>query len=194
LRKDISAYERGVSYTRWLRSGHFSSQEDLADALGVSGSQVSRMLRIARLPAVVVDAFRSANEICEIWGLEVMNALEDRQKRATTIRTARSLAKHVPRLQGADVYRKLVASSARGPKPTIETHDRVVLNEEGEPLFRVRFTRSAVVVVLPESKVTTAVLKEIQTEVGSILESSAVASRQQHSGRAPETQPQRARA
>src|SRR5262245_26075307 len=32
-RADISAYERGLSYARWLRSGQFQSQDDLARQL-----------------------------------------------------------------------------------------------------------------------------------------------------------------
>src|SRR5207253_10688731 len=50
-RVDISPYERGLSYARWLNQGHFSSQEDLARELNVSTSQVSRLLKLARLPA-----------------------------------------------------------------------------------------------------------------------------------------------
>src|SRR5579871_4858114 len=31
-RRDVSPYERGLSYARWLRSGQFQSQEELAKA------------------------------------------------------------------------------------------------------------------------------------------------------------------
>ena len=43
-RKDWSAYERGRSFARWLGSGIFESQESIADVLGMSASQVSRLL------------------------------------------------------------------------------------------------------------------------------------------------------
>jgi hypothetical protein len=52
-RKDISPYERGTSYKRWLELGHFKCQKELARALEISPSQVSRMLKLAQLPAVV---------------------------------------------------------------------------------------------------------------------------------------------
>ena len=58
-RTDISSYERGVSYARWLRNGHFGSQEDIARALRISSSQVSRLLRLAKLPSVILGAFTS---------------------------------------------------------------------------------------------------------------------------------------
>lgn len=68
LREDISPYERGLGYAQWLRSGVFKSQSEIAQTLNVSASQVSRLLRLARLPAVVVDAFRNSEEISENWG------------------------------------------------------------------------------------------------------------------------------
>ena len=48
-RQDISPYERGTSYARWLRTGHFKSQEEICRTLQISPAQVSRLLRIARL-------------------------------------------------------------------------------------------------------------------------------------------------
>src|SRR4030088_270940 len=56
-RKDVSPLERGLSYARWLRSGYFKSQDDIAQNLKISSSQVSRMLKLARLPSAIVGAF-----------------------------------------------------------------------------------------------------------------------------------------
>jgi len=47
LRKDISPYERALSYARWLRTNHFGSQDEIVHALKVSASQVSRLLKLA---------------------------------------------------------------------------------------------------------------------------------------------------
>jgi ParB/RepB/Spo0J family partition protein len=52
-RADISPYERGLSYARWLRAGFFACQEDIARALKVSCSHVSRLLKIARLSSPI---------------------------------------------------------------------------------------------------------------------------------------------
>src|SRR5580693_5669068 len=38
-RKELSPYERGRSYSAWLRAGLFSSQDELAHVLKVSSSQ-----------------------------------------------------------------------------------------------------------------------------------------------------------
>jgi ParB/RepB/Spo0J family partition protein len=58
-RKDISPYERGTSYKRWLKLGHFKCQEELARALEISPSQVSRLLKLTQLPAVIVGGAES---------------------------------------------------------------------------------------------------------------------------------------
>src|SRR5262249_20674676 len=68
-RTDISPYERAMSYARWLSTGHFGSQDDIARALRISSSQVSRLLRLAKLPSVILNAFTSPLEICEALGL-----------------------------------------------------------------------------------------------------------------------------
>ncbi|HEU4778997.1 MAG TPA: ParB/RepB/Spo0J family partition protein [Steroidobacteraceae bacterium] len=143
-RQDISPYERGLSYKRWLQSRQFGSQGEMARLLCVSASQISRLLQLARLPAVVVDAFRDPTEIRENWGLKLVEALDDPTRRADTIRAARVLGNCTPRPQGPDVMRKLLSRSNRGRKPRKEPHDRVVLGQQGSALFRIRFLSDAV--------------------------------------------------
>src|ERR1700728_1017132 len=48
-RRDWSPYERGISFSRWLAASLFESQDDIARTLGVSASQVSRLLKLAKL-------------------------------------------------------------------------------------------------------------------------------------------------
>jgi ParB family chromosome partitioning protein len=169
LRKDISPYERGLGYARWLRSGQFESQDEMARSLGVSASQVSRLLRIARLPAVVLAAFRTAGNVCENWGLEIMDALDDPLRRQATIRCARQLGDVPGRLPGDEVYRKLITSSVRGRKPRIEPHDRVVLGDDGTALFRVRYQSNTIVMMLPSERVSIGSLQEIEGALLAIL-------------------------
>jgi ParB family transcriptional regulator, chromosome partitioning protein len=169
LREDISPYERGLSYARWLRIGYFKSQDDIAVALGLSSSQVSRLLRLARLPAVVVQAFRSATDICENWGLDLMDALEDPAKRSATIRAARALSMSPRRPPSVEVYRRLLRSAIRGYKPNALKRDRVVLGEDGRPLFRVRYQNKSIVLILPTDKVSNKSLEEIEAVLNDIL-------------------------
>jgi ParB family transcriptional regulator, chromosome partitioning protein len=177
LRKDISPYERGMSYARWLRSGYFDSQEDIASALQVSASQVSRLLELARLPAVVVGAFRDTGEIRESWGREVMSMLEDPAKRARTMSVARSIGSAGRRPPSGEVYRRLMAASVAGRKPRVEMRDKVVLAKNGEPLFRVRQQSNSIVLILPKDIVSRVSLIEIESALTDILQSASEATR-----------------
>lgn len=169
-RQDISPYERGLSYKRWLRSGHFASQDDISRTLQVSASQVSRLLQLAHLPAVVVNAFRDPADIRENWGLDLVEALNDPQRRAATIRSARSLGNDSPRLQGRDVIRKLLSFSARGRKPKVEAHDKVVSGSDGSPLFRIRYLNNSIALIFTADKISGQSIDRIEAALSTILQ------------------------
>jgi ParB family chromosome partitioning protein len=168
-REDISPYERGLSYKRWLQNGHFASQDDISRTLNVSASQVSRLLQLAKLPAVVVDAFRSAEEIRENWGLDLIAALDDPERRAATIRAARSLGANSPRLQGRDVIRKLLSFTAHGRKPKAGAHDKVVTGSDGAALFRIRYLHNSVALIFEAEKTSAQSIDRIETALAAIL-------------------------
>lgn len=169
LRSDISAYERGMSYMSWLRGGHFQSQEDIARALKTSPSQVSRLLKLARLPSVVVDAFGSPADICESWGLEIMDALDDPARRQLTLRNARAIAASPPRPPGHEVHR-LLLSTTKTRRVRASSRDRVVKDAMGKPLFRIRQLRSAVALLLPAERVTEQTLAALTRDVADLLQ------------------------
>lgn len=168
-RKDISAYERGLSYARWLRTGKFQSQEELSQVLGVSASQVSRLLKLGRVPSVVIGAFSNALEIREEWGLELAQALDDPDKRDRIIRGARAVRKSTTPLPARDVYRRLMAASVTGRKPKRHSHDQVIKEDDGAPLFRIRHYRDAIALLLPIRRVSAEKLDVIQRALTQIL-------------------------
>jgi ParB family chromosome partitioning protein len=169
-RKDISSYERGLSYARWLRADYFKSQDDIARALKVSSSQVSRLLKLARLPSIVVDAFDSPADICETWGLDLAEALERPEHRAAVVRKARAIVATTPRPPGREVYRQLIAASAPGRKPKPAAHDVIVKGEDGEPLFRVRQQTNTIAILLPVTRVSEDMIGCIRRDIVKIME------------------------
>lgn len=171
-RTDISPYERGQSYARCLRVGHFRSQEELARALRVSTSQVSRLIKIAQLPAAIVAAFSSAADICEGWGLELAKALEDPQRRQQTLQVARAIAAREPRPSACEVYRQLVAAFAEGRKVKPARRDDIVKDRAGAPLFRIRQQRSSIAVVVPLSRLSASRLAEMRGAILNVLDRS----------------------
>jgi ParB family chromosome partitioning protein len=160
-RSDISPYERGVSYIRWLQSGQFSSQEDLAKALDISASVVSRLIKVGRLPAVILNAFPAPTEICETWASRLADALEDPTRRRPTIREARKIGE-AGRPSAPDVYKRLLSASAEGRKPQPRKHDEIVKDAFGQPLFRIRHQRDTIALLLPVNKVSAQALEEIR--------------------------------
>ncbi|CAM3765852.1 ParB/RepB/Spo0J family partition protein [Polaromonas hydrogenivorans] len=66
-RSDLRPYEQGEMYRRALDEGLYPSLRKLAEALGVSHSNVSRAVNIARLPVEILDAFPSRLEIQYRW-------------------------------------------------------------------------------------------------------------------------------
>lgn len=176
-RKDISPYERGLNYVRWLRGGHFKSQEEISNALKVSTSQVSRLIKVASLPSVIIDAFGSAVELCEGWGLDIAQALQDPARRAVTIAAARAIASVRPRpsIPAKEVYRRLMAAAVKGRKAPNGVHDKVVKDLNGVPLFRVRHQRNSIAIVLPIEKSGASILAAIERAVTDIYVSTAAA-------------------
>jgi len=168
-RQDLSPYERGLSYGRWLRSGHFKSQDEMARSLKVSTAHISRLLKLARLPSIVVGAFGSGAEIWETWGLELMDALNDSARRQPILRTARMISGAGPRPAAAEVLRRLLAAGTRGHRPKNTLHDVVIKDRAGAPLFRVRRQRDSMTYLLPPDKISAKVLEKIERAVANIL-------------------------
>jgi len=169
-RADISPYERGLSYARWLRAGSFQSQDAIARALQVSCSQVSRLLKLARLPTVIIGAFGSPLEIREGWGLSLMDALDDPCRREATVRKARAITASARRPSAREIYAALLAASAPGRAPRLRTRDTVIKDSNGTPLFRLKHQQCSVALVLPRDKMSLECLESVCGAVAQVLQ------------------------
>jgi ParB family chromosome partitioning protein len=169
-RVDVSPYERGLSYARWLESGVFASQDEIAEALKVSTSQVSRLLKLARLPEAITSAFATPIDICEAWGLDLVDAFEDPAKTKALIKKARALASAPRRPAALEVYRRLIADLAGEDEPKSLSRDEVVKDTKGIPLFRVRHQLHSVALILPSQAMSADLLEIICNAVSGILQ------------------------
>jgi ParB family chromosome partitioning protein len=169
-RTDISPYERGIMYARWLRSGYFASQSDFAKSLKVSSAQVSRLLKLARLPAVITAAFDSPVDICETWGLEIMAVLDDPERKRKLIKRARLIGAFSPRPPAREVFRDLLATTTEGPKVRPMARDEVIKDMNGLPLFRIRHQLNSIALMLPIQVVSAKTLAIICDAVCSVLQ------------------------
>jgi ParB family chromosome partitioning protein len=168
LRQDVSAYERGISYDRWLRDGYFESQDEIARSLQVSPAQVSRLLKLARLPAAVTEAFGNATEICEVWGAELANLLKDPATERRLLQAARNIAAVSPRPPCSDIYKHLCAAAKVELKSKNE--DRIVKDEGGEELFRVKHHRESIVFSVSMDILCRESLAEIERAIAGVFD------------------------
>lgn len=75
-RQNLSPYEAGAMYDTWLREGIYKNQVELAKERKLAASEVSRALSIARLPAVILEAFSSPLELQSKDGEEIGKLLK----------------------------------------------------------------------------------------------------------------------
>jgi ParB family chromosome partitioning protein len=179
-RKNVSAYERGMSYLRWLRAGKFTSQEELARTLDVSESQLARLLKLARLPSVIIAAFASPVEITEHWGVELARAIEDPERCRLTIARARSIAALETALPPQEVFRQLLAAATRDRALLRKRRDEVTAGSNGEPLFRTQFRRTSVAFVVSIDEMSEGFLGRMQDALAGLLEEEKLRVRFRH--------------
>ena len=168
-RVDVSPYERGLFFARCLRAGHFKSQDQLATALNISQSQVSRLLKLAQLPSVIVNAFENPLEIREGWGLDLNETLQDPQRRKRAIGLARTLSGMSPRLPAVEAYQQLMSAAPAGRRTRSTRHDEVVTDVDGSPLFRIRRQTKNIALLLPLDKTSAETLDSVRDAVRGAL-------------------------
>jgi ParB/RepB/Spo0J family partition protein len=115
-----SPYERGRTWLRLLRGTTCKSHQDIADRIGVARSLVSRLISIAELPAVIVAAFASPDDIRADWGFELHRAWNDETRRPWVIRRARAFERATARPPPRQIYSTLISPAgtpASVPRP-----------------------------------------------------------------------------
>ncbi|SCK09345.1 chromosome partitioning protein, ParB family [Variovorax sp. HW608] len=76
-RADLSAWEQGVMYAKALDRGLYPSIRQLATAIGVDPTNLSKALVLARLPAKVLEAFASPLDLQFRWSTVFKAAIEN---------------------------------------------------------------------------------------------------------------------
>lgn len=170
LRADISAYERGMSYRRWLSAGIFGSQSELAKELGVSQAQVCRLLRYAELPAAVVGAFDTVQSIKEEWAVALAKICQDPNRRPGILRRAREVSRYEPRYPSQVVFRRLVSAARLPGRDIAQPRDEVVKNLSGKPMYRIAIRAKALHFIVPRDGLSEPLVHELKRRISSTLE------------------------
>ena len=168
-RRDLSAYERGRSFSRWISTGCFESQEDIADALKISRSQVSRLVNVSKLPSVVVEAFGNPADICEAWGIQLHAACKDENQRPQIMARARSLLSHSERPPAHAIFSRLMVG-ANATHQRLQHRHEVVIGHSGRPLFKIKHHQQAVALLIDRQTMSISTLAKIKAAVSQILQ------------------------
>jgi ParB family chromosome partitioning protein len=75
-RADLSAWEQGTMYAKALDTGLYASARQLAAAIGVDPTNLTKALALARMPSEVVEAFLSPLDLQFRWATDLKAALE----------------------------------------------------------------------------------------------------------------------
>lgn len=168
LRKQTSPYERGMWLATLLRQGIYRSRDEMARDLRITPTQVTRLLKFAELPAIVIAAFPSPHDILESWAVELHKAWKDERHRLLTER-CRSLGDTAPRPPAAAVYEILVAPPTRAGRARSQTTRRIVKSPDGATLLRFEHQRKDVVLRIPNALVDPAIEMELTQVVAAVL-------------------------
>lgn len=152
VRKDLSPYERGIAFKCWLRRGYFSTQNELAEAIGLSVSTVSRLLSFASIPAVILGAFPDPTLVKEQWAVEIARLCDDPGRRKRAINTARKLKLSKSSASSRAIYKRLVGTGRA--RPAEKNRSRIIRDPEtGESLFRIREQNLSLSIRIPSAHV-----------------------------------------
>jgi len=166
-RADLSPYERGSAFRRWLREGRFTSQNHLAESVGVSVATVSRLLNFSVLPSAVIAAFPDPREIREEWAVQLARNCKDAHTRSLVASIARRISSG-GKQSASSVFRQLMRAGRRERKKL--PHDQVVREEStGEVLLRVRETNHDVMFIVPSHYVGRADLSELIQHIRAVV-------------------------
>jgi ParB family chromosome partitioning protein len=114
-RYDLSPFEKGGMFARWLDAGVYDSQRDLAAAVGLHESVVARYLTVATLPAAVLAAFRDERQISVGSATQLNQALKLNE--SAVLKVAERLLSRQPAPSPDAVLKALVGAAAGKQTP-----------------------------------------------------------------------------
>jgi ParB family chromosome partitioning protein len=156
-RKDVSDIERARNYAIALQSHYDGKAVRMAERLKVSKGWLSKMLKAASIPDVILEAFPDLGELPLNPAYSLAIALDDKVRAKAIIDEAKSIglanqaliAGGSPPLPGSTIHRRLMAAtaakSAPGPDLCME-----IAGRHGRPILTVKsITRQGVTIHLP---------------------------------------------
>lgn len=108
VREDLSPYEYGKMFAKWVDAGVYRTQGEIAAATKMSQPTISVYMAVYELPKEIHTAFGDPRAISMRWVQELAKALKTRE--AETLRRARELARQNPKPSAEAVFATLTAT------------------------------------------------------------------------------------
>ncbi len=169
-RKALSAWEQGMTYRRALDEGLYPSQRRLAESVGVDISLVSKSLTLARLPAALVEAFASPNDIQFRWAQPLAEALQkDPDGMLARAETLKTRTREAP---AAQVFAALIGAPGSWVSNRSTPLKRVIRGSGGRQAGIVRDTQDRVVVRFSPHAIDDVGLERLSAAIETVLNGS----------------------
>lgn len=136
-RADLRPFEQGVMYAKALDEGLFPSLRKMAEALGVDVGNASKAITLAKLPNIVLAAFRSPMDLQQAWATPLSDALK--KDPDIVLSRAKALSKLEPKPSATNVFKDLVGKGVVSNN-TPDSADRTI-NGEGGKSGKIAFNR-----------------------------------------------------
>jgi ParB family chromosome partitioning protein len=144
-RYDLSAFEKGRMFLRWLEAGVYGSQREIAAAVDLGESAVAKYIAVASLPASVLAAFGDDRLITMSWGSALSQALKVAEQ--AVLKVAERMTQRRPPPSPDAVFKALVAAAA-GKKPARGTSREESVKIGGRVPLKVGVGRNRIILKL----------------------------------------------
>lgn len=163
-RMDLSPYELGQAFARWIEDGLFADQNALAVAVELGKSSVSKYLSLTSLPEPVIQAFRDPRAIALRWVDQLTPVLKEH--RVALVAVATRLAADTSVRTPEETLRTLLAvGKDEKPAKAVKT-ESVTL--KGRTLYKIA-PRGNGLAIKFGAKLPPAIAKEAQEKVKQVL-------------------------
>ena len=141
-REDLSIYEKALIYKRWIDDKIFSSQEELAQKIGVSRQWIIKSLNFLKLPIYITEALPKYKDLTRLRGdklrayLEKYPAMEERLKLTIT-----RLSEKNPSYTGDELFEAIFDEFKKNTTvaPNRERwEERDLITEDGEKILTIK--------------------------------------------------------
>lgn len=152
-RKDISDIERARNYAEALTQHYGGKAVRMAERLRLSKGWLSKMLKAATIPDVVLAAFADWRDLTLNPAYKLALALDDKARAKAIVREAKAIVAEAPSpaLSGAQVLARLMAATAAPlPSPCPTDFRMEIAGPQGRPVLTVKgVNRQGITLHLP---------------------------------------------